>query len=146
MGIKRTTADIAFSKAVRESFDWECQVCHSYGKHNPAMMDCSHIISRANRRTRFTVDNAICLCRSCHEKMGRNTLEHAALAQDVLGEDRYWALKRKANTVKKIPKTVEKQIAKHYRNELKRIEDLRNCGHRGIIKLEDWEVSEDFTD
>lgn len=139
MAIKRTTADIAFSNAVRESFDFVCCGCGAYGREGRQMMDCAHVFSRKHRSTRWTVANAVCLCRSCHQKMADRPLVFAELVRKWLGADAYDALMLKHNQPKKIPKAQEKEIAAHYRRECKRIEQLRLDGHRGIIKLEDWE-------
>lgn len=136
--VKRTPADIAFSDAVRESFDYTCCLCGMDGRERPGMMDCSHVFSRKHRNTRWTVLVALCLCRSCHQKMGDRPLLHAALYRDVWGEEAYEQILRDHNRILKISKVEEKLIAKHYRAEAKRAEKLRNAGYIGRIDIQDW--------
>jgi predicted restriction endonuclease len=143
-GIKRTAADIAFSDAIRESFDYECVECGINRRTDPGRMDCSHVFSRKHRSTRWTVVNALCLCRSCHQKMTDRPLVHAELVKEWLGQRAYDDLMLKHNQPKKIPKWKEKEIAAHYRKQTRDIEELRFAGHKGYIQPEDWEDVESF--
>ena len=139
MAIKRSAADIAFSNAVREAFDYDCLSCGINGRHTPATTDCAHVFSRKHRSTRWTVANAVCLCRSCHQKMADRPLVFAELVKEWLGEERYDELMLKHNQPQKISKQLEKEIAKHYREQVKVIEEMRRDGWRAYIQLEDWE-------
>ena len=137
-GIKRTTADKHFSDAVRESFDFTCRSCGINGRHQPGMMDCSHVFSRKHRNTRWHPLNALCLCRSCHQKMSDRPPVHAELVRKVWGEEKYYWLIREHNKVAKIPKAQEKDIAKHYKAEKERVQGLRAMGRGGYIKINNW--------
>lgn len=139
MGIKRTAADIAFSDCIRESFDYVCAHCQIHGRHNTGKMDCAHVFSRKHRSTRWTVANALCLCRSCHQKLADRPLVFAELVKEFLGKKAYDALMLKHNRPKKIPKYVERDIAKHYRGQTAEIEARRAAGWKGYIPPEDWE-------
>ena len=138
-GIKRTPADVNFSRAKRESEDYICENCGKDYRHEPHMMDCSHIFSRKHRRVRWHPLNALCLCRSCHQKMGDKPPVHAELAKKKLGEEGYWELMRLHNEILKIPKTKEKDIAAHYKAEHKRLIALRMDGQQGRLELRNWE-------
>lgn len=52
-----------------------------------------------------------------------------------MGDSNYDEAKRKAWESRKFTKAERKEIAKHYREELKRIEQLRLEGETGVIKL-----------
>ena len=151
MAIKRTAADIAFSNAIREGSDFTCQnegqveglePCGVNLRHSPQTMDCSHVFSRKHRNTRWHPLNALCLCRSCHSKVSDRPLIHAEFVKAIKGEDNYWRVMRLHNQVLKLPKSAEKDIAKHYRSELKRIESKRNAGHTGYIEVKNWMVGQ----
>lgn len=138
-GIKRTEADKQFSLAVRESFAWDCLQCGINHEHNKGMLDCAHVFSRKHRSTRWTVSNAVALCRSCHQKCADRPLVFAELVKEWLGKAAYDELMLKHNRPKKIPKWQEKEIAAHYREQVKVLEEMRASGWRGYIQLQDWE-------
>lgn len=137
--VKRTAPDRHFSDAIRESHDYTCLNCGTEGRNSKGMMDCAHVFSRKHRSTRWTVANAVCLCRSCHQKMHDRPLVFAELVKRYLGEKAYDRLMLAHNKPKKIPKWQEKEIAAHYKNQVKVLEEMRLAGWRGIIDLEDWE-------
>ena len=135
--IKRTPADIAFSKCIRERAGWSCERCGSYfPEGNRGGLDCSHHHSRGNWSIRFDPLNAEALCYGCHSHCG-GTEERR---RDVLTD---WEIdllfERKADTglgrLYRKTKGVG-EIAKHYRDELKRLESLRAGGEVGRLEFE----------
>lgn len=58
--------------------------------------DTAHIIGRARSGTRCELDNAWCLCRSCHKRVDEWWDEKWSLVQQTIGIERYWQLKKKA--------------------------------------------------
>ncbi len=68
-GIKRYSADRIFSEVVRERANHLCEIC----QRRPAT-DCAHIQGRAKIATRWSLDNALGLCRHCHDHTGQNPL------------------------------------------------------------------------
>ena len=134
-GIKRTPADIAFSKTVREANDYVCEYCGIQGRSSPSTMDLSHYFGRRHRSTRWEPLNAFCLCRGCHNKLGESPHDHATWARKMLGEGAYKILVEKKNQIVKIPKTEEKAIAKHYREEYKKLLARRAAGATGKLNF-----------
>jgi hypothetical protein len=141
MGVKRTALDMYFSDAVRERDNWTCQRCglvdvngQMTGKSKS--LDCSHVYTRKYQSLRTYPDNALTLCRSCHQKMGDRPPEHAQLVQKHLGEVRYqMLLERRANSLIKYTKADKKELLKHYKSEVKRLRDLRKTGSQVGIDL-----------
>lgn len=131
-GIKRTTADIEFSKVVRASVG-KCERC---GKPPD---DNSHFYGRRNKSTRYAAENCSSLCRGCHNYFGEHPHEHTLFMQNKLGDGGYARLVEKANQICKISKQEEKAIAKHYRLQLKHIEERRNNGETGVIPFESYQ-------
>jgi len=137
--IKRTSADIAFSDCIREAYDYVCCKSGIDYRHNPGGFDCSHVYGRGNWSTRFTVKNALALSRGSHRHLTKNPDEHMQLYLDYFTQDDLDELRLKKNTPAPGIKRKIPQIAKHYREELKRILELRAAGHRGFIPPRDWE-------
>jgi len=143
--VKRDALDAAFSEAVRERDNWTCQNCGIIDTNaqmggRPSVMDCSHIISRKYVSTRTYPDNALCICRGCHRKLGDNPPAHAKLAKSVLGETRYqWLTERHANNMIKYTKADKREMSKHYRDEVKRMRKERSNGFDGFIDLVAWD-------
>ena len=132
-GIKTTTADMWFSKAVRLSQNYTCERCGMVGgpsKDERQLQNC-HIITRRNNATRFSVHNTLCLCVACHRYTGDNVNEHKRWIGEKFGQARIDKIDLLARGILKPTKFNLKQIAKHYREEHKRMEktgdrDLRS--------------------
>jgi len=95
-------------------------ITRSYGKcmncgHTDALQ-CAHIISRKYSNTRTDLDNAFCLCASCHMTFTDNPVEFGKFTIDQIGEDNYYALYRKRESIDKMDWEAEakrlKEIAK----------------------------------
>ena len=67
----RTRADRAFSLYIRG----RDKVCYDCGEPDPKVLQCAHIISRRYHAIRWSDDNAVALCRSCHMHYTHHPLE-----------------------------------------------------------------------
>lgn len=139
--LKRTPADIAYSNCVRERENWICGNCgteypDAQMKGNSLSLDCSHHEGRGNWSVRFDPDNAECLCCACHFSDGGTERR----ARKVLGDGKYDRLIEKKNDTelgRMYRKTKGKgDIAKHFREEFKRMRKLRAEGVMGRIEFE----------
>jgi hypothetical protein len=127
--IKRTPADIAFSRCVRYRAGYQCERCGAQHTESSMGLHCSHVHGRRSWSVRFHPENAFALCYGCHSYMGSNPHEHEAFAISKIGPGRYellLELKRDTRLGKVYRQTGGKgEIAKHYRNELKRMESTK---------------------
>lgn len=137
--MKRSPADIAFSLCVRERSDWICERCQRDFKHNRGSLHCSHVYTRGIRITRWSGMNAFAHCVGCHDYLGKNPLEFDRHFLEVRGEGQKELLMEKVRETKlKIPKTEEKLIAKHYREQLEEMDQKRKDGVTGWIEFVDY--------
>jgi len=140
MAVKRTPADIAFSKAVREAYDYQCCHCDKNYRHDPGYMDCAHIHSRLHRSTRWNSNyGALCLCKPCHQRFTKFPLEWADFVARYWGQDNYDEAKRLAWSTRKYTKAEQKEIAAHYRAQTTYLERLRREGQTGNLPLVSWD-------
>ncbi|AUR89788.1 NinG protein [Vibrio phage 1.132.O._10N.222.49.F8] len=126
--MKRDIADDAFSKCLREAHDNTCEMCGKIGR-----MECSHVFSRRHMSIRYDKLNANCLCNGCHRKWHESPLNSAHWFKMQFGEARYDLLVEKRNQIAKGIKSEKKAIAKHYREQLKLIQERRESGEVGYI-------------
>lgn len=137
--MKHSPADAAFSKCVRERNDWICERCGKQYEKGSMGLHCSHIYSRRHRTIRWAGDNAQALCFSCHQWYGGNPADSGLWLQDLLGEGHIAILREKRDSMVKVPKTEEKDIAKHYREQLRILEQQRAEGETGRIEFESYQ-------
>ena len=137
MGIKRTPADIAFSKCIRERSDWTCERCGTRYPDNARGLECSHGHTRGKWGVRFHPLNAEALCTGCHflegglarlEKVWTDWERERVLE---LANDLSWGKLVRATKGKG-------DIAKHYRDQYDEMRQLRECGATGRIEFEEW--------
>ncbi|MEY8205936.1 MAG: hypothetical protein RPR40_12815 [Bermanella sp.] len=133
MAIKISPADKAFSECVRAAAG-ECERCGKGGR-----LECSHIFSRANRTIRWAKDNAMAKCFMCHKWWHAEPTESGVWFRGLKGDGFVALLIEKKNNKFKVPKTEEKDIARHYRGQLKIIEQKRSEGHTGFIDFVSWQ-------
>lgn len=138
-GIKRNPADDSFSKCVRERANWMCERCSKKYPENSSGLHCSHNFSRRHRTVRWHGDNALALCFACHQWFGGNPYESGRWLEKMLGETRLEMLIDAKNGKHKVPKAEEKDIAKHYREQLKIMQAKRKNGEMGRIEFESWQ-------
>ena len=113
MGVKREACDVHFSKAVRHRDKNICQYCGGHGT------DAAHIYGRAKKSVRWSMDNALCLCRHHHRHLGANPIEFFDFLTRLYGPGHMDLLREKANAVLKTNKSLRLDISKHYRTQLK---------------------------
>jgi len=138
-GIKRTPADAAFSDCVREAHDFTCQKCGINMRHNPRAMHLSHFYGRRSKSTRWAKENGFCICAGCHNWLGEHPHEHTEWVKHTIGDSLFDILTEKAHSVYKLYKGEDKDIAKHYREQLKAIKEQRKNGIIGFIDFESYQ-------
>lgn len=116
MAIKRDAADIAFSKVVRAR-DGQCLYT---GKRES--LECAHIYGRRAIVTRWDLMNAVTLTHSAHRYFTENPVAFHEWLIEELGEVHMTILREKRNGILKGTKEVRREVAKHYREELRKIE------------------------
>lgn len=120
--MKRSPADVAFSKCIRAAADYKCQRCGKQYDSSSTGLHCSHNFGRRHRTIRWCVDNALSLCAACHAWYGENPADSGKWLEEFIGEGTVDLLREKMRMKYKISKDDEKEIAKHYREQLKRID------------------------
>ena len=137
--IKRWPADKYFSLCVRCRSDWTCEKCgKQYPEGHRQGLHCSHLISRANKNTRWCADAAFAHCYGCHQLLGSNPIDFVDWAISQLGEGLYEIVKDKSREQYKGWKHDLGDISQHYRSEYRRMEALRNGGVTGRIEFTSW--------
>jgi hypothetical protein len=125
-GVKRSTADQWFSKAVRLRDNHHCQECGKLGT------DCAHIYGRRSKVVRWCSLNAVTLCRTCHNGYGENPLAFAALIRRLYGPEREDILMVKKRGILKDTAETQKLVSDHYRLEWHR---MNNSGDRDLASF-----------
>lgn len=136
MKIKRNNTDKWLSDAVRLAADWTCQATGrcSPPPHDNGQIDCAHNVSRRHRMTRWHPLNVVCLSRAEHMKQTDDAHRHCEFMKQYFGEN-YQLMRELSQSMHKITKKDEKEIVAHYKNEVKRIKELRGNGITGKIEL-----------
>lgn len=124
-GIKRTQADVWFSKAVRLANDNTCVRCR-----RPST-ELAHIKGRRNHSTRYAVVNGLCFCHSCHRWSEENSIDFIDWLNAVY-PGRKDLIQFKARGILKNTEYNRKLISKHYRVEYRRMDET------GARNLESW--------
>lgn len=126
MAIKREACDKWFSDVVRAKANWSCEYCHKSFAGPSAGLHCAHIYGRANKSTRWSLDNAVSLCAYHHDYFGRNPVEFADWLSQYFGQGHMDILREKRNQIMKTNVQLRKEIAKHYREEYRKLEQDDN--------------------
>lgn len=141
--MKLTAADIAFSQCIRAAADHTCLRCgirkEPTNRRGSSGMDCSHVYGRRHRTVRWCKENAKCLCTACHRWWHENPADSGAWFESLVGEGFINALREKRDSMVKVPKSEEKQVAKHYRQQTTIIEQKRLDGITGQIDFVSWQ-------
>ena len=116
MAVKRDQADIWFSKAVRLR-DQKCLHCHKADR-----LECAHIYGRANKRVRWAMPNCIALCHYCHRHFTSMPIAFHDWLDKELGTPHMDKLRMDRNEIYKTTKLLRKDIAAHYRDEIRQKE------------------------
>lgn len=120
--IKRTPADAAFSKLIRQRAGYQCQRCGAQHDETSIGLHCSHYVGRGNWAVRFDPDNAFALCYGCHQFVGSRPQEHTEFVLGILGQGLFDLLTERKND-KKLGRWYRKtggkgEIAKFFREQL----------------------------
>ena len=139
-GISRTPADAAFSFCIRERNDWHCEYCYRYFPDDSGRrsLHCSHFYGRRHRGLRFHASNAFAHCYTCHKRLGENPADFTFWVEQKLGEGMVEMLRERRNSIYKMGKGELKEIAAHYRNELKTMHEKRANGEVGYLDFLSW--------
>jgi hypothetical protein len=134
-GIKRTSADAAFSNCIRERSNWTCERC---GAEHPApttALHCSHFWGRGHWAVRHDPDNAEAFCYGCHRYFTANPVDYTEWKFRKLGEERYEILLEKKDnpSLAKQAHREEKEMAQHYIDQLAIMRRLRYAGLTGWL-------------
>jgi len=132
--MKMSPADTAFSKCIREANNYTCEWCGKDGR-----MECSHVYSRRHRTIRWCKDNAKSLCNGCHRKWHESPVAAFKWFEGNYGNGRVELLIEKMNNKTKVSELEEKDIGKHYREQLKLILEKREAGAVGYIDFISWQ-------
>lgn len=117
MAIRRCPADAAFSDALRMSRHHRCEHCHREGR-----TECAHIYGRANKSVRWDTLNALSLCHTCHQTFTANPLDFETWLKAYVGNGYLDILNEKRQRIQKTTAAYRKDIAKHYRQQIKLME------------------------
>ena len=126
MAIKREACDKWFSDCIRHKSNYQCEHC---GKGFEGLMqgfECCHIYGRANKSTRWSADNAVALCGGCHRHFTEHPLAFIDWLTETLGEGHMDILREKKNTILKTNQLLRAEVAKHYREEFRRMESTNS--------------------
>jgi len=142
--MKLTPTDTILSKCIRERNNWACESCGIISDQGRATggdraMQHSHYQGRKHKRTRYMMENGLCLCASCHARVEEDPFEHTKLFTSIWGEGMAELLSQlKHQPYKPVGgwKTFEKEASAHYRKEFERMRQLRMDGNMARIEFE----------
>jgi len=127
MAIKRDVADKWFSDVVRLNKQSTCQKCGKQGR-----TECAHIFGRRAKSVRWSMDNAVCLCHYCHKYFTANPTQFTdwligcfhdgEWVDGYLGQAHMDILREKWQVLMPTNKLLRAEIAKHYRDEHKKMQ------------------------
>lgn len=116
--IKISAADSAFSKAARMSRNNTCEHC----KRTDGKMEAAHIYGRANKSVRWDTLNILCLCFRCHLDFTANPLDFETWLKRYVGQGYLDILNEKRHQIQKDTAAYRKEVAAHYRAEIRKME------------------------
>lgn len=119
--------DKAWSRLVKERAKWRCEYC-KVGVTKK--LESHHIYSRANKSTRWKVENGVCLCFSHHVGSSKfsahqTPVEFTEWLYKEKGERFMRNLRWKAHSVSKLALFEKKIILEELEKELKEIDEAR---------------------
>lgn len=137
--MKTTTADMWFSRCVRERANWTCENCGKQYDDKSMGLHCSHFIGRGNWAVRFDPLNADSHCYYCHSQFEGNPHKHTEWKKSRLKEV-YEILIEKSNNLMlgKQNRRDVKHIAAHYRSEFMKMKEQRAEGKTGRLEFVGW--------
>lgn len=132
--MKISPADKYFSLCVRLANDNICETCGKFGR-----MEASHVYSRRHRTIRWDTLNIMCQCNGCHRQWHESPLRSFQWFEKQYGSGRVDLLREKMQNKNKTSKLEEKDIAKHYRQQLAILQKKRDQGETGVLDFESWQ-------
>ena len=130
MGIKRDASDKWFADAIRLRDNWTCRICGRVFGGPDQACHTMHIVGRREKIVRWCADNAITGCAGCHRKMTEQPVEWVRWLEANLGKGHLDLLTEKRREHLKTNKTTRAEVAKHYREEFRRMEE---SGDRDLV-------------
>lgn len=111
--MKLDKADVIFAKYIKTRDGWRCKRCGVQYQEGDRGLHCSHFHGRTRESTRFDEDNCISLCMGCHKYFDEvNRQSYCEFKQKQLGEEKYKALRVRADTLIKKDREMSYIIAK----------------------------------
>ena len=95
--MKRDKFDSVFSSIIRARAGHQCEKCSNQDRQ----MHCAHIFGRRHRSVRWCLDNALCLCSTCHRMFTENPIDFTRFLEDYMGTEALDKLRLKAWKVRK---------------------------------------------
>ena len=137
--MKTTSADMWFSRCVRERAEWKCEKCGKQYDSTSMGLHCSHFIGRGNWSVRFDPMNADSHCYYCHSQFEGNPHKHTEWKKRQINGC-YDILIEKSNNLMlgKQARHEVKEIAKHYKAEYERMMSIRAEGVTGRLEFEGY--------
>ena len=129
MAIKLDAADNWCSKVVRQKANHTCE----FSGRTDGQMHCCHIYGRGAKSVRWSLDNLVCLRSYQHRYFTENPTEFTRWLEGCYDKDGNWIegylgrahmemLLEKKNVLMPTTKQLRKDIAKHYRDEFRKME------------------------
>lgn len=136
MKIKRDKKDKVFSDLVRGRAGWCCEFCHTYYLEGDRRgLECSHIVTRSRKGTRWHPSNAFSLCTGHHAYFTGRPLEFTEWVHEKIGREKADEITALSRQTFKTNKPILEDIYKNLKAEWQRMETLRNNGETGRIEF-----------
>jgi hypothetical protein len=127
--IKRSPLDKWFSFFVRFRDNWTCQICgvKDVARANnqpgmlwpgPSIIECMHIVSRANMSTRYFEDNGMAGCKKCHDFYEKNQDKWRRLCMSEFPDSYVKLIARSKQTFESAYKLPLKQVSSYLERHL----------------------------
>ncbi len=150
--MKRDKYDMLFSALVRfRTGDTPvCQKCgiqfpdatmhKDFRKASAFGLECAHIHSRryTSGGLRWSLDNAVALCSSCHSEAGSQPVNHSAWLESYLGKGFAEILNEKLNSGQRMKQHDKDEMYKHMKGQWEKLYAARMAGEQGYVEITDW--------
>lgn len=142
--MKRDKFDAVISDLVRLRANFTCEHCgisdpDGQMRHKSEKMDASHFNSRgAGNVCRYDTDMIFCLCKSCHEILGKRPGDHTRFCTDIIGQGLFDLKLERHNKPYKFAKGEKEEMHLHYKAEFVRLQVLRANGNQDYIEVKSW--------
>jgi len=96
--VKRDKTDALFSRYIKLLSGGICTRCKKYLGVKSRGLHCMHYHSRGKKSVRWDRENASAGCYGCHRYLDQHPLEKAEFFLNLLGQQRWEALNKRADT------------------------------------------------